>query len=369
MKLNCRISGLPVIHAAHFGRLWREYQTEHPVFRLPTDRLWKLAQSSAATDFQWRKLSGEEQKLLFLALLNQSALMHWHSPAMPSVSLVNALFPRVYQFCAWKQHLLRPTKFPHFSVTADSASLESLGSWLEECENIRLSEFNSLTARDKERKQAEIDEKFSLLQKQSTLSKGAKTRYLNKLSAWAIEEANVPVTERTVNSLTKKELSLRELVHQILLVDAEDVHKVHEDDIDYLRDFFATALPVGSISSFALQERLKEIKTLKQAMLNQYQILDMFLPLTADEQQSLGASGAVHVAPSGNAASSASSETSHADSSQQNTIPPGSVSAHTVVSSAEPRREQFATAFAYHYALADWRKKIALTLTTGSTAR
>lgn len=327
MKLYCRISGLPVIHSNQFGRLWKEYSTEHPIFRLGNDRLWKLVHSSASTDLQWRKLPVEEQKLIFLALLNHSGLVHWHHPASPSNSLVNSLIPRVYQFCAWKDALRKPTRFPHYSVNSDNANLESIGAWLEECEEIRLAEFQSLTKKEQALKQHDIDEKFSLLQKQAKLSKGAQTRYLNKLVSWALDEAKVPETESAVNSLTKKELTLRELVREIFLIDPDDVHKVHQDDIDYLREYFALNLPQGSISAFAVQERLKDIEDSKQKQLSNFELLDLFLTPAAEP---------------------AASKQQEASKAQET---PGILA----MPADAPIRSNYATAFAYQYAVQQWK--------------
>lgn len=277
MKLTCYISGLNIQHAPQFGKLWKEYKTSHPIFRLPSERLWNLAASSAGSDLQWRKLPDEEKKLLLLALLNNSGLVEFHAPARVSISMVEAYFPRVYYFCAWKNALRRPGKFPKYAVRADNASLESLGAWLNECEEIRLSEFLVLSARDKILKQAEIDEKINLLQKQSKLSKGAKTRYLNKLVNWilselSLAEADEMTVAQSMNPQKKKEKKMADFIRDLFLTQDDDIHDINQEDLDFMVDYLAIRLPVGSISAMAVQERLREIKQKKSSELNSFEL-------------------------------------------------------------------------------------------------
>ena len=325
MKLYCRISGLPVLTTPAFGRLWKEYTTEHPVFKLSSKRLWQLVESSAGSDLQWLKLTGDEKRLLFLAVLNSTGLVQWHTSAKVTVSFAEQHFPRLLKFATWKLHLLRPTKFPQLKVSAENEKLESLPAWLDECLEIQAGELKSLTKREKEHKQALVDEKFSLLQKQARLSKHAKTRYLNKLVDWMLETAQVPDKEITVESGSKKELNLRDLIRKIMLTPDDEVGHVHPDDIEYLQEYFSIKLPAGSISSFAVQERFKELEDLKQKELNTFELLDMLL-LNTDTDAS-------------------NSTDTEAEVGAANTA------------DVAPQREQYATDFAFNVAMKAWLKR------------
>jgi len=340
MKLTCSISGVTVTASSSFGRLWKEYSTKHPVFQLPAPRLWKLAHSQASTPEQWKKLTAEEQKLLFLALLNESGLLHWNCAASPSASLINSLFPRVYQFCAWKSALRAPRKFPHFSVSVLTADMRSLPAWLEECEEIRADEFTALTLREKQKVQSEVDERLSILQRRSVQSAGALSRYRNKLADWAIAEAEVPNTYVSTEGgrARKQALSLRDLVRQILVCPNEEIFTVNESDLSYLSDYFSLNLPLGSLASFAVHERLRELQGLKQSELSDFEML-----FEIPERTVAGTASEARAVAEQSANSTANSQTE-----QQQTSNPG----NTVAQTDKPQRHQFKSDFLFQLALA-----------------
>ena len=126
MKCLCPYSGL-AYKVEGFATGNHALVHAHPVFSLPLKHL-----VSRLGDWFAGRLAEEEKKLLFLAMLKQTELVHWACPATPTTEIVEQNIESLSKLVIWHAGLSNPAVvLPSFSISNSTRSLDNFHFWLD----------------------------------------------------------------------------------------------------------------------------------------------------------------------------------------------------------------------------------------------
>jgi hypothetical protein len=286
MKLICKISGIifsvPEFHNLILGE--RGEQIFHPVFSVPQKTL--LAQTA-----QWAKgnFAGEENFLLFLALLNSSNLVKFRSTvrftenseqivAQNYEILLKALV-RLNSISAYEE------KFPHVVISKDNQGLENIRgiitNWLDCHKAIRegytsAADFRALNIRE------------TALERMIKNPHKDIKHYGGQLAEWAAMAGNFPDFSVTIHGKTRILSEYwKELIKKCCT--SKNVFDLEVRDLKELQEHCLDNIEMGSLYSQQLFKVLDSALERKQNYLGSgeidistaYQILDN--PMTAEQ--------------------------------------------------------------------------------------
>lgn len=185
MKLLCRYSGLA-------------YQTDyfqedkmvdcHPIFRASQRDLLAKAR-------KWGegKYEENEEKLLFLALLNSTGAVDFKTPASPSRSIVLQNMEALFKLVAWHEHVNPGTfKLPTFRVSDYDYTLSNVHVWITSWYECRA---EWMRTGDRKALQDSLETREFIISKMINSGKSAE-EMAPRLASWAMIAAKVPLWTR-----------------------------------------------------------------------------------------------------------------------------------------------------------------------------
>lgn len=191
MKLSCTISGLETVQLTEFTACQLSWQ--HPIFSLSSSQLLRITSSQ----WQRRKLSKHEARLLALALFNATRLVTFETPISASPyhlqaqeAPINQAIPLLVEIIEFS--LSCPTwptsqlaEFPLIRIDSDNnADLRILVTACELWQGCIADYHKGYFAAKQERKHAE---KLNFLAHLSAFSSRKPTRYIRALSHYVID--------------------------------------------------------------------------------------------------------------------------------------------------------------------------------------
>ncbi len=184
MKIYCKISGIEV----EVGKFFKEepiFPDVHPIFRLPARSLLAKAGKYGRGVY-----SNEEEKLLFLALLNSTELVSWSVPADPSIPIVKQYLEAVFHLTRWIVEVDPGTiNLPKYRVSNENPGLQNISTWLIALQSCKQEASSSSPALRRLRDDLMEKREYTL---HKLIHSGKREELLApKLAAWALDAADV----------------------------------------------------------------------------------------------------------------------------------------------------------------------------------
>lgn len=190
MKLICPISGIEFFSSEHF-KDEKLLTDTHPIFHLSYEKL--LAKAGKAIHFGKEVYSPEEEKLLFLALLNCTNAVEWNHIADPHISTIKKHFYSLFKTVSWYKSVDgEGLKLPHFRVTEETYTLENIGVFIYTWYEIR----QEWMAPSHRKLLQDILEQREYALAKLVHSVKKTEQYAGRLASWAMDAAEVPKERR-----------------------------------------------------------------------------------------------------------------------------------------------------------------------------
>jgi len=183
MKLQCRISGLTFYSAYHFKNEPTVRNALHPIFSVSLRDLLAKAQKYGRGDY-----TEEEEKLLFLALLNKTDAVDWEVPANPSPDTVDRYLDSIFILLSWYEKVTPGAlKLPRMRVSEHNKNLANIGMFIQSWYDVR-KEWMSPSIK---KFMADLLEHREHLMQRLINSRRDTFEYAGKLASWAMDAADV----------------------------------------------------------------------------------------------------------------------------------------------------------------------------------
>lgn len=198
----------------------------HPIFSFPTYQLTSMAKDWAAG-----KMSAEDSKLLFVALLSRLENIKFTSIADPSPSIVAQNMERLIKLVDWTSQLDPGTiDFPAYRITEQNTTLSNINHLITEWYDCRR---DWATSSDRRALGDKLEKREQVLSK--LIEDGVKSTndYSNKLASWAMDAASVPT-------------SLRELWTEFFNLKEPTVYQANLEDFEKMKSFMDSTLMLGN---------------------------------------------------------------------------------------------------------------------------
>lgn len=255
MKCLCPISGM-VWEAEGFATGHRRVELMHPIFYSPLENL-------VAREIDWHanRLSEEEKKLLFLAILNQSDLIDWHHAANPSPQTVEQHFHRMMKLVLWKLGIRSPSlKMPSFSISHATMNMDNFHFWMDAWEHAREDFLSGILKQHRDATKGKLE--FWLERRIRSVEIGTQDetyRYLKVLASWGEVAANFPCFSIT-HPLNKQQIKINEYWKEIICSPKEKVISYPAGDIKEIEEHLIENLDdLSSLYSGALIRRIRRL--------------------------------------------------------------------------------------------------------------
>jgi hypothetical protein len=187
VKLLCKISGVEYQSSTYFDNE-PIFPDTHPVFRLPARTLLAKAKKWGSGNY-----SEQEEKLLFLSLLNATGAVIWEVPAEPEHQTVLKNMESVFKLLAWYTEVSAGTlKLPVYRVSSYNYTLSNIGTFVSSWYEVRKAWMSPGS-----RKLLEdiLEQREFMLTKLIHSQKGQNTEaYAKRLASWAMDAGRVEDT-------------------------------------------------------------------------------------------------------------------------------------------------------------------------------
>lgn len=193
MNIICKYSGIEFT-LPHFSKLLSARLTipgEHPIFSVPLHVLLNRQE-----DWIAGKLDKEECRLLFVALLHSTGKVIFTVPALPSHQVIQQNMERMFFIANWYKQISMSDVYmnlPKFSITHSTASLSSIGSWIDVWQESKI-EF--MARRINSRLVERIEHTEEILERAIKSSYREPDRYSNLIASWIMDVCGVPLDLR-----------------------------------------------------------------------------------------------------------------------------------------------------------------------------
>lgn len=282
MKLICRYSGIEWNIPNCFGNLPGKNASivqTHPVFHLPIKTLLaQMGRWSASFDPNNKNpMTVEERKLLFLALLHSTGLIHWRAVANIAVETADKHMERLARFLNYYEAVQAPEKvFPQFVLGHSNRALHDIGMCIEAWSN-SLTEFKSgmETARLIQKLQVRERALEKLINSSLTNNSSDHTRYTNQLAAWALDvTAPLPsgyASRKEFELASKVFNDTRDYWTSLFGLRGMEIYTARTADLEELQDWLVAHMPKsqwGNLYSDAVMRRVNLLVARNRAGLN-----------------------------------------------------------------------------------------------------
>lgn len=188
MRIICPISG-EEFTLPGFSKL--QLAEPHPLFKLPIE---KLLENRFVNSWGRGEFDEAEAKLYFLALLNSTRSVSWHTIADPSLSVVTQNMERLIKLVGWMGALAEnQVAFPQFRVTESNYQLTNISHFITQWYEVK----SAYLAGGRER----IDLQDRLESIENRLAKqikdGISTEEMSgRLASWSLDALSVKSPEK-----------------------------------------------------------------------------------------------------------------------------------------------------------------------------
>lgn len=166
-------------------------RSEHPLFSAPYDTLLEIAK-----DWRQGKLSESECRVLFVALLDSTELVVWHTneagittAAQPTDITVQRYMERLLFTSNWKHSIGNRIPLNQIAINHASCTLDNIGNWLDNWNSTQREFTSSMHLQSMRITISAAQEKLiKLLQ----LNKQDSDLFLKHLSKWFMVASNAP---------------------------------------------------------------------------------------------------------------------------------------------------------------------------------
>lgn len=246
MKILCEYSGVD-FYTRDFLNM--RVSGIHPLFSLPSSSLL-----SRAGDWGQGKLSPEECRILFIALLHSTDHLDFHTAALPTNQTIQYHMQKVFHTVGWYHTLdMKNMILPKYAVNHATRDLKNIGLWLDSWNEIKDDWINGQTKSAQSRRKLERlairEESLSRLIK--SYSKKSED-YAWRLAAWALDASDDP-EEHPISK------DLKEYWTTLFKLRGNSIYLASTNDLDEMVEHMEKYLPHGDIFSHAV---LKHVRAL-----------------------------------------------------------------------------------------------------------
>lgn len=242
MQATCRYSGV-TFRIEHFPYIFTNSTQHHPTFDIPTADLLRLSQ-----DWLDDRYNPVSRRLLFLALLRSTELVHFRTYARPTDATIASNFEELIEWSGYIHGLHSEEQFaviPRYVISADTADLSTIDGWF--------STWSDAIAEYKDRYRT-YDAAQIQLRREDTLARLIKDpsrtteSYARLLAEWASVAASFP--EGLVPGLAGDSIPLSAYWRDLMIKcgsKSTGIYKLPLKDLEELEEFLEYSLPHGSI--------------------------------------------------------------------------------------------------------------------------
>lgn len=245
MKILCEYSGVD-FYTTDFKQM--RVSGVHPFFDLPANVLL-----SRSGDWSQGKLSQEECRVLFVALLHSTDHFDFHTAAIPNPHIVQRNMEKVFKTVGW-YHAgnWKAVIFPKYAVNHATRDMKNISIWLESWNDIKEDWVNgqakSVQARKKLERLALREEGLAKLLKSYTKKS---EEYAWRLAAWALDAADAPDNPIPAN--------IKEYWTNLFKLRGNSIYLASTNDLDEMVEHMEAHLPHGDIFSHAVMKHIRAI--------------------------------------------------------------------------------------------------------------
>ena len=236
MKVTCQFSGVEY-EVPNFPNM--RLTSVHPIFHANIKQLL-----SRVGEWHAGKMTPNESRLLFLALLHSTELVEFRTTALPSPAVVAKNMEHLIKFIGWSSGLSFPARvLPRFAITPETSDMENVNHWLGAWEAAR-ADFQAGYIPTSQL--SKMRNREAALERLIKNSQKKVDDYSSMLGAWAMEAANVPAP-------------LREYWMELFTLKGVAVHGAKRVDLEELVEHMLDNLDHGSIYSSKALKHVKEL--------------------------------------------------------------------------------------------------------------
>lgn len=197
-----------------------------------------------AQDWAAGRLLPVERRLLFIAALRHTGLVHFQCTAIPSNGRIQRNMESVLKLLAWRESAASVIPVPEYVVNRKTRKLTNLDDWLSAVEDAKANWLSRLVTRENREKLDRLERALNKLFKQSVPT----SYYGGRLAEWAIAAAEVPDY-------------LLEKVKQVFRASKDaDIFALDEEDIDLVYEHMLDNLDHGSTHTKIAIEHVRRVK-------------------------------------------------------------------------------------------------------------
>lgn len=198
MKTICQKSGVPIFKTDYL--IGFDLADEHPIFKARTNLILnpEMVHRFARAESEF------EKRLIYLAVLNASYLVHFEYPAAPSLKVMEKTFYQAMDLVQWvrfaEYKLAKIVAFPQYVIRKDNADLASVKAWLDSIEDLR-QKIN--------RKELERDKNAALLQREMEIKRELNEAiaigkaFTPNLAKWSLDLCDITVRHKDYSKWMK----------------------------------------------------------------------------------------------------------------------------------------------------------------------
>lgn len=246
MKVTCRFSGIE-FRAEHFN-----FSTigEHPLFHLPVDRLlglfsiWVNQDNEGESTTQAARLTETETKMLFVAFLKATELVHFNSPAYPTYEIATKNLPALAEFLVFRQKIPDiEIAYPNISINELTNDCRAAIDWIQVWNERKA---NWLDGYKREKINLKLQELEAALVKLIRSPMGDQSRKVSRLAHWAMVASDAPK-------------ALHEYWTSLFKLKGLEIYQAKSVDLDELLEHMERNLPGDGMFVFETLAHLREI--------------------------------------------------------------------------------------------------------------
>lgn len=254
MKCKCQYSGIPFTLLS-FSNLQQRSEVicVHPIFYADIPTLIRAYQVYEQGEMK----SLEDQRLLFLALLNKTDQVDWSCTADPSPATVAQNLPSLYSHICWLNNLSTAKdinyRLPRFSINASTRKLTTFRFWLDAWSDA-YNQFNkSYRATFELDRMASLEAKMREIGPLAADRPRANTAFLRVLADWCEIASGFP---QAVADVWKDILRCESNIEAMNFLAA---------DIDELEEWLLDNIEPGAGFQAAALQQVREVKSANAA--------------------------------------------------------------------------------------------------------
>lgn len=245
MKVYCQYSGIE-FDVSGFGSTRLTYI--HPIFA--AEPKWLLSRMGS---WSAQKLTADESKLLFLAILHSTDLVEFRATANPAPNIVALNMESLAKIYAWMLGINRVQMvMPKFVVSPENRKMENVRYWIESWWEGRKSFEDGYSKYLLDRKLAD---KEAALERLIRNSQRTTEDYAGLLATWAMEASNAPK-------------GLRDYWRELFQLKGLKVYAARAVDLQEVLDHMEENLEHGSIFAASTMKHLRTLVKKNAAGLN-----------------------------------------------------------------------------------------------------